>query len=620
MHRSLSPTRTLGCPPSNSRKAAASGVVAFALIGVLTVASLVPIASPAQAAVTGIVDCRFSQSQVFDVQWSIQGTAPNRTLNVSGLTRPFTSVAPGGQLAAGDVEATDTFGFYANGDEIGFRQYDAGGSLKRTLHERGTFRAIGPDFIFYNGDGSWGTLISTGEGFAFGDAASLAVSQENISVSEASTYSSCAATPLAVGQTRASLSPEVPENTGPAAGPAPQPVSDPGGGLPVTPPGSVSGSVGGVATSPTPSRPSGGTAAFRVGTLQTRIDLAIAGAGDVRGPGGAPVLRAVRDRIAGLTGGGMRPGGIAEVWMPLPDGGSRQIALLPVDADGRFDGVLPFTGELDGRGPLPIGDRTFQLFGIDENGQLAVLNIGVRIEQPGPLAPEPDRGQGAPPTLSPGQSLATNAGVPTAVTVTPLPDARSTRIQGDGWLMDVDVPEGSVIDEDGAPIIEIVLGDRSVVRGTGFMPGTRAYVWLMSTPTFLGEVTVRADGTFNGTVPVNGVEVGLHTLQLSGVGTDGFIRAANLGVIVTGDVKPRPNRINTGGGPAPILPLPAALLLLTALAAVLLAEHARGSREAGAAARTGAPRTPHAGFDAIDAELTALRRRVSGTARRAHLG
>jgi hypothetical protein len=245
----------------------------------------------------------------------------------------------------------------------------------------------------------------------------------------------------------------------------------------------------------------------------------------------------------------MRPGGIAEVWMPLPDGGSRQVALLPVGADGTFDGALPFTGELDGRGPLPIGDRTIQLYGVGSDGQLTVINFGVTIEQPGPLAPEPERAPGAPPALAPGQSLATNAGVATPVTVTPLPGARSTRIEGDGWLMDVDVPDGTVRDEAGAPLIEIVNGTDSVVRGTGFMPGTRAYVWVMSDPTFLGQVTVGADGTFSGDVPIDGVAAGQHTLQLSGVGTDGFVRAANLGVVLLGDGMPRPTRIDAGEGP-----------------------------------------------------------------------
>jgi hypothetical protein len=345
-------------------------------------------------------------------------------------------------------------------------------------------------------------------------------------------------------------------------GSAPSPIPGPDGDLPVVSPGSASGSVGGAPVVPTPARPNGGTAEFRVGTVETRIDVAVAGAGSVGGTGAAPVIRAVRDRVATISGGGMRPGDIAEVWLPLLGGGSRQVALLPIGADGTFDGALPFTGELDGQGPLPIGNHTIQLFGRDTNGQLTVLNIGVRIEQPGPLTPEPDRGQGAPPTLTPGQSLATNAGVPTPVTVTPLPDARSTRIQGAGWLMDVDVPEGTVTDDAGAPLIEIVNGTDSVVRGTGFLPGTRAYVWLMSTPTFLGQVTVNADGTFSGAVPIDGVPAGQHTLQLSGVGTDGFVRAANLGVVLLGDGMPRPTRINAGEGPARVpTGVPASALL-----------------------------------------------------------
>jgi hypothetical protein len=354
---------------------------------------------------------------------------------------------------------------------------------------------------------------------------------------------------------------------------APEPVADPGGGIPAMPPGVAAGSVAGTPTAPTPSRPSAGAAEFRVGTVETRVDVASSGAGRVGGTGSAPVIEAVRDRVATVSGGGMRPGGIAEVWLPLPNGGSRQVALLPIGPDGRFDGALPFTGELDGRGPLPIGERTIQLFGVDANGQLTVINFGVRIEQPAPLAPEPDRGRGVLPALTPGQSLATNAGVPTPVTVTPIPDARTTRVEGDGWLMDVDVPDGEVRDEGGAPLIEIENGTDSVVRGTGFMPGTRAYVWLMSDPTFLGEVTVRADGSFSGSVPIDGVTAGEHTLQLSGVGTDGFVRAANLGVVLVGDGMPRPARVPAGDGP---LQVPGgALLWVLGLAGTAAIAHRR---------------------------------------------
>ncbi len=365
-----------------------------------------------------------------------------------------------------------------------------------------------------------------------------------------------------------------PNEGGSPPAPTSEPVADPGGDLPTsTPPGTSTGSVGGVPTTPTPSVPTSGTAKYQVGVVQAEIRTG--GAGTVSGTGAAPVIQVVRDRVGTVGGGGMAPGGIVEVWMPLPGGGSRQVALLPVGPDGTFDGALPFTGELDGQGPLPIGERTIQLFGTDANGQLTVINVGIRVQQPGPLAPEPERTPGAPPTLAPGQSLATNAGIPTPVTVTPLPSERTARVQGDGWLLEIDVPDGTVRDEAGNPIMEIVRGDDTEVRGTGFMPGTRAYVWIMSTPTFLGEVTIRSDGSFAGSLPVN-VAAGQHTLQVAGVGTDGYIRAANLGVIITDSGSPRPNRVRAGEGTAPLLPLQLGGLLLAAVA---------GLRAAGRTAR-----------------------------------
>jgi hypothetical protein len=356
--------------------------------------------------------------------------------------------------------------------------------------------------------------------------------------------------------------------------PAASPVPDPEGGLPVvTPPGSTSGSVGGVPTAPTPSVPTSGTAKYEVGDVQAEVRTS--GAGTVSGPSSAPVLQVVRDRVATVGGGGMAPGGIVEVWMPLPGGGSRQVALLPVAPDGTFDGALPFTGELDGRGPLPIGERTIQLFGTDANGQLTVINVGIRVQQPGPLAPEPERTPGAPPSLAPGQSLATNAGIPTPVTVTPQPGSRRVGVAGDGWLLEIDVPEGTVRDEAGNPIMEIITGDDTEVRGTGFLPGTRAYVWIMSTPKFLGEVTVRSDGSFAGDLPVD-VAPGQHTLQVSGVGTDGYIRAANLGVtVLAGDGNPRPNRVRAGEGTAPLLPLETGALALSLAAGLAAADRTR---------------------------------------------
>ena len=70
------------------------------------------------------------------------------------------------------------------------------------------------------------------------------------------------------------------------------------------------------------------------------------------------------------------------------------------------------------------------------------------------------------------------------------------------------------------------------------MAGTRADVLLFSTPTLLGSVEVSADGTFAADFVIDAsmVPPGEHTLQIQGVGDDGYVRAASLGVEVTPDV------------------------------------------------------------------------------------
>jgi hypothetical protein len=144
---------------------------------------------------------------------------------------------------------------------------------------------------------------------------------------------------------------------------------------------------------------------------------------------------------------------------------------------------------------------------------------------------------GQTPELRPGQFVATNGGDPEIVTVTPDPDIRQARVEGDGWAMAVDIPSAdgrvSASDEGGA-MLELVRDETAVVSGSGFMPGTRADVWLFSDPTLLGTVVIDDNGEFNGEVNIDGnvVTVGEHTLQLQGVGTDGYVRAANLGVVV----------------------------------------------------------------------------------------
>jgi hypothetical protein len=188
------------------------------LIAALAVVSLalswvslgVPANQPAQASTTDLLSCRFSPAQVFDVQWNISGS----TLNVSSITRPWAS---DGQLSAAELDSTDYFRFAnsTNGatPSLSFTQYSSADSAKRTLHTWGNFRAIGEDFIFYTGTGFYGTVITTGQGFNYGESASLAITTENPPLEQVLAYDSCSATPLAAGARRddSTPPPEEPE-------------------------------------------------------------------------------------------------------------------------------------------------------------------------------------------------------------------------------------------------------------------------------------------------------------------------------------------------------------------------------------------------------------------------
>lgn len=239
--------------------------------------------------------------------------------------------------------------------------------------------------------------------------------------------------------------------------------------------------------------------------------------------------------LAAMTGSGLLPRSTVQVFMPLQGTNSREIARIPVDATGAFSGDAIF-GSTPTERPLPIGRQVLQLVTVDENREQTVVEMTINIAQPTP-APEFNRLEGVIPTLSVGQSVATNAGEPEIVTVTPNSEQKQATVEGDGWSMAVQVEgENGGVDSgaNGGASVTFVRDQGALVSGDGFMPGTRADVWLFSDPTLLGSVQIDDTGAFSGEVNIDGavVTVGEHTLQLQGVGEDGFVRAANLGVIV----------------------------------------------------------------------------------------
>ncbi|MEY2900146.1 MAG: hypothetical protein RL247_312, partial [Actinomycetota bacterium] len=251
---------------------------------------------------------------------------------------------------------------------------------------------------------------------------------------------------------------------------------------------------------------------------------------------GGTEIEVRKGSTAAVTGTGLLPRSTVQVFLPLQGTNAKEIARIPVDEAGSFSGEAIFATRANER-PIPIGKQVLQVVSLDEDGNQAVVEMTVNIAQP-PPAPEPDRTVGERPSLLPGQFLATNAGEPEVVTVIPVPDVKQARVEGDGWQMAVDIPSsnGGVSESDnGGALLQLVRDETAVVSGSGFMPGTRADVWLFSDPTLLGTVDIDENGEFTGEVAIdaNVVVVGEHTLQLQGVGEDGYVRAANLGVVVS---------------------------------------------------------------------------------------
>ena len=94
----------------------------------------------------------------------------------------------------------------------------------------------------------------------------------------------------------------------------------------------------------------------------------------------------------------------------------------------------------------------------------------------------------------------------------------------------------------GAKASMVLVRNESVsVNGGGFLPGSSVAVWLFSSPILLGNIEVQSDGDFAGVLPVPGnVDVGLHTLQITGRTADLSLRSISVGVLVADRVSLEP--------------------------------------------------------------------------------
>jgi hypothetical protein len=163
-----------------------------------------------------ILDLKVSTAQIFDVQWYISGN----TLYASGFNYIYASVNYATQTtSAARWTAAQTTDAGANGRYIGFFNsttnpgtygmavFNSNGTRYKTINNTGSFRALANGAIFYNGNGMWGTLITTGQGYNYGQSGSWAVTQSNPTNTQLQAYVPPSSTPLSAGQTEAPPAP-----------------------------------------------------------------------------------------------------------------------------------------------------------------------------------------------------------------------------------------------------------------------------------------------------------------------------------------------------------------------------------------------------------------------------
>ena len=314
------------------------------------------------------------------------------------------------------------------------------------------------------------------------------------------------------------------------------PVTSPGRGF--DPNAGTRATIGGSPATVTQQTLPGGGLSVTTGAFQMGVALSNPSSGggvDTNNPSNRPELRVPQGQSTTVNGGGLLPGSQLQVWLPgRPGSTPKELARVPVRTDGSFEAELSFTASRSDT-PIAIGRQVMQVTGYDENGNQTVVDMTINVAQ-GPISPEQNHAEGALPQLTLGASLATSAGFPTPVTVVPLPDQNLLSV-GDGqWLMTVSVEgeQSSIQGTSEAPEISMTQGSDASASGEGFLTGTTASVWMFSEPTLMATVPVGADGTFTLEFFVDPqfLPAGNHTLQVQGVGEDGFIKAANLGVLV----------------------------------------------------------------------------------------
>lgn len=267
---------------------------------------------------------------------------------------------------------------------------------------------------------------------------------------------------------------------------------------------------------------------------------------------------------------GFMPGSTVQVWS-LGGDKSPELGRTTVGSDGVARMDFRFSSGIPGV-TVPVGPRVIQVTGVDPSGKPVVMELLVRVDQGAP-EPQLNRETEQLPSLRPGQSLGTSGGQPIPLTFTGLPDQSSILISAGDFAFQVGVMRGGGQEmvPGTTPSLVLSQGGQGVMSAEGLLPGTTVSLWFFSTPAMLQTAVVGEDGTVEAEFVVDQrlIAPGEHTLQIQGIGTDGLIKAANLGVTVT---SPEASWLSS---PAVLLLVAGAVILLAVIASLVLLRRRR---------------------------------------------
>ena len=603
-------------PRTADRSSTRRSVAWRSAVAVMVVVTSAVTHSSSAKASTSLSECRFGEAQVFDVQWAIS----NGNLDISDVARPYRSSPSAEQMTAGELEGT-SFGFYDNGDDIGLMQYAPSGAAIAPVHLTGTFRAFGEGFLFYLGDGGFGTVITTQQGLPYGASTSLAIAQEYPSLAEARSFSSCQAEVLAPGEVAR----------------ATQTISfDPPSGaffygddqIVMSAPTSSSG-LDVTVTSSTPavcawddlnvavyfiaagnctltaSQP--GDSTYAPATLSRsltveRANLAVLASSPTVSEGDSvPVISAFYDgfKFSDSPESLSAPATCATTYTTESPAGSYTTSCSGAASDNYHfiyvDGsvsVNPAGTPPETTTTTPPTDTTTPPSSVPSNSTSPdPVSPSPSSGVPSPSAPSPRSPSSVPgpvnqrtpvsgpagpvedptgsfPELFPGEASASQVGQ--LVGVSAATDGPNGVVLSGPFVLsaagpfDVSAQDGEVV---------LVAGGSINVSVMGLYPNSTANIWLFSTPTLLGEITVDADGVGTGTLAVPaGIPAGAHTLQANGLDGNGINSTMNFGVTLLASDEELPR---TGSGMSLVY---AAFVLLASGAAALQVARKRSKR------------------------------------------